>query len=238
MGRLGVNVDHVATLREARGTLYPNPLEAAIIAQSSGADQLTVHLREDRRHIQDEDVLNIKDFLKIPLNLECAATDEMLKFASELRPSMVTIVPEKREEKTTEGGLDLKKDFDRISLAVKALLPLGIPVSLFIEPSSEAIDLSLKSGAPMVELHTGKYSTLRDKTIIQSEIQRIDDAVQYAHSNKLTVHVGHGLNYQNVSPIAKIKNIQDFNIGHSIISCALFLGLEKAVTDMKKLLSQ
>lgn len=238
MARLGVNVDHVATLREARGTLYPNPLEAGFIAQSSGADQITVHLREDRRHIQDEDVLNLKDFLKIPLNLECAATDEMLKFASELRPHMVTLVPEKREEKTTEGGLDLNKDFDRISLAVKSLLPLGIPVSLFIEPSHDAINLSLKAGAPMVELHTGKYANLRDKEHISSEVQRIDDAVQYAHGQKLTVHVGHGLNYQNVSPIAKIQNIQDFNIGHSIISYAIFMGLEKAVTDMKKLLAQ
>ena len=238
MARLGVNVDHVATLREARGTLYPNPLEAGFIAQSSGADQITVHLREDRRHIQDEDVLNLKDFLKIPLNLECAATDEMLKFASELRPHMVTLVPEKREEKTTEGGLDLNKDFDRISLAVKSLLPLGIPVSLFIEPSHDAIDLSFKAGAPMVELHTGKYANLKDKEHISSEVQRIDDAVQYAHGQKLTVHVGHGLNYQNVSPIAKIQNIQDFNIGHSIISYAIFMGLEKAVTDMKKILAQ
>lgn len=237
MATLGVNIDHIATLRQQRGTRYPDPVDAAVLVQLAGADQLTVHLREDRRHICDRDVRLLRAMLQIPLNLEMANTPEMLQFALEVRPQMVTLVPEKREEKTTEGGLNLKVYFDSIRATTMSLQEQGIPVSLFIEPSVDDVTLSFQSGAKMVELHTGKYSKLEFPEAIENEFARIVKAAAHAHDLGLIVHAGHGLNYQNTTRIARIPHMCDLNIGHSIISRAALVGLENAVREMKRVIS-
>lgn len=236
MATLGVNIDHVATLRQQRGTKYPDPVEAAFIVQSAGADQLTVHLREDRRHIQERDIKLLKEILQIPLNLEIGNTHEMIDFACFIKPFMVTLVPEKREEKTTEGGLNLEEYFDQLEESINLLQMNSIPVSLFIEPSLQDISLTKKLGAKMIELHTGKYAD-SEGLEAQKEFEKIVIATEFALENNIQVHAGHGLNYQNAHKIAKIKGISDLNIGHSIVSYALFVGLEKAVREMKKLIS-
>ncbi|WGL59694.1 pyridoxine 5'-phosphate synthase [Pigmentibacter sp. JX0631] len=236
MATLGVNIDHVATLRQQRGTKYPDPVEAAFIVQNAGADQLTVHLREDRRHIQERDIKLLKEILQIPLNLEIGNTHEMIDFACFIKPFMVTLVPEKREEKTTEGGLNLEEYFDQLKESINLLQMNSIPVSLFIEPSLKDITLTKNLGAKMIELHTGKYAD-SEGLEAQREYEKIVAATEFALENKIQVHAGHGLNYQNAQKIAKIKGISDLNIGHSIVSYALFVGLEKAVREMKKLIS-
>ena len=236
MATLGVNIDHVATLRQQRGTIYPDPVEAAFIVQNAGADQLTVHLREDRRHIQERDIKLLKEILQIPLNLEIGNTHEMIDFACCIKPFMVTLVPEKREEKTTEGGLNLEEYFDQLKESINLLQKNEIPVSLFIEPNLRDITLAKNLGVEMIEIHTGKYadSEGREK---QKEFEKIVTATKFALDNKIQVHAGHGLNYQNAHKIAQINGISDLNIGHSIIAYALFVGLEKAVREMKKLIS-
>lgn len=236
MATLGVNIDHVATLRQQRGTRYPDPIEAAVLVQLAGADQLTVHLREDRRHICDRDVRLLRAILQIPLNLEIANTLEMRKIALEVRPHMVTLVPEKREEKTTEGGLHLSAYFDSIRETTALLQEQGMPVSLFIEPNVDDVTLAFQTGARMIELHTGKYSEMELPKDVEQEFVRIEKSTAHAHSLGLIVHAGHGLNYQNTARIARIPHMCDLNIGHSIISRAVLTGLESAVREMKRLI--
>lgn len=236
MATLGVNIDHVATLRQQRGTKYPDPIDAAILVQMAGADQITVHLREDRRHIQDRDVRLLKEIIQIPLNLEMGNTKEMIDFALSIRPNMITLVPEKREERTTEGGLNLAQYFDSLNKTTKILQENGIPVSLFVEPNLEDMELSKKIGAKMVELHTGHYSELEGE-LADKEFDKICKATICAQNYGLIVHAGHGLNYNNARRIAKINGMQDLNIGHSIISYALLVGLERAVQKMKEIVS-
>lgn len=237
MATLGVNIDHVATLRAQRGTKYPDPVDAAVLAQFAGADQITVHLREDRRHIVDRDVKILKEILQIPLNLEMANTKEMLNFALSIKPHMVTLVPEKREEKTTEGGLNVKKFYESLQSTVHVLQENKIPVSLFIEPNLQDIDLSAKMTAQMVEIHTGKYAELSEVNLCEEEFQKIVEAAQHAHNHNLMVHAGHGLHYRNARRIAQIPHMRDLNIGHSIISHAVLVGLERAVREMKHVIS-
>ncbi|MFZ9520299.1 MAG: pyridoxine 5'-phosphate synthase [Silvanigrellaceae bacterium] len=235
MANLGVNIDHVATIRQARGTQYPDPVEAAVLAQLGGADQITVHLREDRRHIVDRDVRLLRSVLQVPLNLEMACTAEMLRIALEVKPEMVTLVPEKREERTTEGGLDVVGNMKALTDTVRTLQEAGIPCSLFIEPDSQAIEATLKTGAQMVEFHTGKYSEVVGSEQAR-ELVRISEATELAHRRGLAPHAGHGLNFRNVVPIAKIPFMQDLNIGHSIVARAVLVGLERAVREMKELI--
>ncbi|XID76026.1 pyridoxine 5'-phosphate synthase [Alkanindiges sp. WGS2144] len=229
---LGVNIDHVATLRQARGTIYPDPIAAALLCEEAGADGITLHLREDRRHIQDIDVINMRPQLKTRMNLEIAVTDFMLDFACQVKPQHVCLVPEKREELTTEGGLDVAGQIKKIKLATQKLTAAGCEVSLFIDPDPVQIDAAIECGAPTIELHTGAYAEATG-TELAYELQRIVDAVQYA-APKLIVNAGHGLNLQNVAPIAALKNIHELNIGHAIISDSIFVGLRQAVQDMKR----
>jgi len=233
---LGVNVDHVATLRQARLTRYPDPLMAVFLAEKGGADSITVHLREDRRHIQDRDVEIIHANLLSKLNLEMAVTDKMLHFAEKIKPTYCCFVPEKREELTTEGGLDVLNDEARIRDAVLRLGESEIKVSLFIDPDIQQIEAALRTKAPLIEIHTGCFAdatTVKDR---EYELQRIIKAAQFADQAGLTVNAGHGLNYQNVEAIARIPEIHELNIGHGIISEAIFRGLEQAVRDMKNLM--
>ena len=234
---LGVNIDHVATLRQARGTNYPRPVDAALLAEDAGADSITVHLREDRRHIQEADLIAIKNAMKTHMNLEMALTEEMLEIAATIEPSDICIVPEKRQELTTEGGLDVESQLDKITSACMRLANLNIRVSLFIDPEKNQIDAALASGAPIIELHTGAYAntTGRDQMV---ELNRIVDAVSYAHKYGLTINAGHGLHYQNVQPIAQIKDINELNIGHSIIARSIFDGISTAVAEMKRLTNE
>ena len=234
MATLGVNIDHVATLRAQRGTKYPDPIDAAVLAQFAGADQITVHLREDRRHIIDRDVKILKEVLQIPLNLEIANTKEMIQFALTLKPNMVTLVPEKREEKTTEGGLNLTQCYDALKNSVEILQKNGIPVSLFIEPNTEDINLAGKMSAQMIEIHTGKFALL-EADECEEEYKKIVHATEFAHNKKIIVHSGHGLNYQNARKISQIPHMHDLNIGHSIISHAVLVGLERAIREMKQI---
>ncbi len=236
MATLGVNIDHVATLRQQRGTKYPDPIDAAVLVQIAGADQITVHLREDRRHIQDRDVKVLKEMLQIPLNLEIGNTEEMIDFALSIRPNMVTLVPEKREERTTEGGLNLIQGYEALEKSTKILQKNGIPVSLFVEPKFEDIELSMKISAKMVELHTGRYADL-EGDLADKEFDQICKATLLAQKFGLIVHTGHGLNYKNAKRIAKIQGMGDLNIGHSIISYAVLVGLERAVQEMKEIVS-
>lgn len=233
---LGVNIDHVATLRQARNGTYPNPVECAMIAEIAGADYITLHLREDRRHIQDDDVLIMRRALKTRMNLEMAVTDEMLGIALQVRPHDTCLVPERRAELTTEGGLDVAANVERIATAVKTLSAAGIRVSLFIDPDRHQIDAAHKTGAPLVELHTGAYAGATDHGVRAAELDRIRIAARHAHDRGLHVNAGHGLNYQNVQPVAAIAHIRELNIGHAIIAQALVVGLAAAVRDMKALI--
>jgi pyridoxine 5-phosphate synthase len=231
--KLGVNIDHVATLRQARGTEYPSPLEAAHLAIQAGADQITIHLREDRRHIQDNDVVQLKETCTVPLNLEMAATDEMIAIASQLKPDRVTLVPEKRRELTTEGGLDLGKKTRRLNKAVSDLQEQGIPVSLFIDPEQEQIRMAQDMKARAIELQTGTYAEARDPLKQAEERERLLIAARYGSGHGLFIAAGHGLHLDNIAEIATIQEIREFNIGHSIIARALIVGLAAAVREMK-----
>ncbi len=234
---LGVNIDHVATLRQARGTRYPDPVQAAILAEEAGADGITIHPREDRRHIQDRDVLLLKDVLQTRMNLEMAVTDEMLAFAEKVRPECVCLVPEKREELTTEGGLDVVGQEDRVAAACERLARIGAEVSLFIDPDPAQIDAAVRCGAPVVELHTGEYAEARGEAQ-EAAFRTLVTAVSYAARKGLVVNAGHGLNYQNTERVAAIDGIHELNIGHAIIGRAVFTGLKEAVRDMKSILDQ
>jgi pyridoxine 5-phosphate synthase len=233
---LGVNIDHVATIRQARGASYPSVLDAARIAEDAGADAITIHLREDRRHIQDEEVVALCKQVKARINLEIAVTDEMLAIAESNHPSDVCMVPEKREELTTEGGLDVLTHLDSVKYACKYLAAAGIRVSLFIDPDIAQLNAAKACGAPVVELHTGSYADAA-KDQVETEYQRVITAAEYGDSIGLQVNAGHGLHYQNVSPIVRIPQLVELNIGHSIVAQALFVGLEKAIIDMRLLMN-
>jgi pyridoxine 5-phosphate synthase len=232
---LGVNIDHVATLRQARGTPYPRPVEAAVIVEQAGADSITVHLREDRRHIQDHDLIEIQEVMRTHMNLEMAVTEEMLGIACRLKPSDVCLVPEKRQELTTEGGLDVSSQVDRVRDACTRLAEAGIRVSLFIDPDHAQLDAAVEAGAPVVEIHTGSYAEVEGDEQ-RTELERVVAAVQHASNIGLVVNAGHGLHYGNVADIAKINEIVELNIGHAIISRAVFDGLARAVSKMKELM--
>ena len=235
---LGVNIDHVATLRQARGTRYPDPIQAAIAAESAGADSITLHLREDRRHIQERDVRMLRDILQTRMNLEMAVTDEMLEIAEQLRPEDCCLVPERREELTTEGGLDVAGQLPRIREACSQLAAAGIRVSLFIDADPGQIDAAAASGAPCIEIHTGHFADAAPGLAQTGELARIVEAVRLGEQAGLTVHAGHGLHYHNVQMIAAISGIRELNIGHAIMARALFTGLESAVTEMKRLMRE
>ena len=233
---LGVNIDHVATLRQARLTSYPDPVEAALIAEKAGADSITLHLREDKRHIQDKDVQTLKRVMTTAMNLEMAITDEMVLFAEKLQPEFCCLVPEKREELTTEGGLDVQGNPAGIKAACKRLHDAGIRVSLFIDADIPQIDAAADSGARVIEIHTGHYADAVNASDIKNELDKIINAVKYANSLGLQVNAGHGLNYDNVRTVAAINEIIELNIGHSIISRAIFSGIHEAVREMKQLM--
>jgi len=235
---LGVNVDHVATLRQARGTSYPDPVAAALVAQEYGADSITVHLREDRRHIQDRDVFSLLQKLRVRLNLEMAITDEMLDVACAALPSDCCLVPEKRHELTTEGGLDVVGQLKSVTSAVAKLAQAGIRVSLFIDPDRDQVDAAAAAGARVIELHTGVYADTPPSADQQRELKRIRTAAEYAKRIGITVNAGHGLNYQNVKHVAAIKEIVELNIGHSIVAQAVFDGIGPAVAEMKRLMTE
>ena len=230
---LGVNIDHVATLRQARGTLYPEPVQAALIAEQAGADGITAHLREDRRHMQDRDMFQLKEMIHTRLNFEMAVTDEMLNIASQVQPFACCLVPEKREELTTEGGLDVASSPDKMLCACSQLAESGIEVSLFIDPEEKQIDAAISAGAPVIELHTGRYADATNMLQRTKELERIQHAASYAHHAGLQVNAGHGLNLYNVEDISRIPEIVELNIGHAIVAQAVFSGLEIAVRDMK-----
>jgi pyridoxine 5-phosphate synthase len=236
--KLGVNIDHVASLRQARGTSYPDPVQAAAIAEQAGADIITLHLREDRRHIQDADVAIMRQTIQTRMNLEMAVTDEMLEIACQTLPDEVCLVPEKREELTTEGGLDVAGNYDRVASGVKRLNAAGILVSLFVDPDLSQLDASVRAGAPVVELHTGRYADAINDGEREAEYQNICTAVEHGRAVGLKVNAGHGLHYHNVQRIAAIPGVSDLNIGHAIIARAVFTGLSDAVSEMKKLMLQ
>jgi len=233
---LGVNIDHVATLRQARLTRYPDPVEAVYASENGGADGITLHLREDRRHIQERDIELIQQILLTRLNLEMAVTDAMIKYAEKIRPEHCCFVPEKRAELTTEGGLNVVGDESHIREACQHLAGLGIEVSLFIDPDPAQIEASVRCGAPTIEIHTGSYAAVKTIKERKFEMQRIMEAVKIAENAGLIVNAGHGLNYQNVQEIARIPQINELNIGHGIIARAIFMGLENAVREMKRLM--
>ncbi len=233
---LGINVDHIATLRQARGTNYPDPVYAASVAEHAGADGITVHLREDRRHIQDRDIQVLKQTLHTRMNFEMAVTDEMVSIACDVKPAFCCLVPEKREELTTEGGLDVISQLTKVTDAVKKLTAVGIEVSLFIDADKAQIDAALASKAPYIEIHTGHYADAESEVIQKAELVRLIEGIKYAHNLGLKVNAGHGLNYFNVKPIAAIEEIIELNIGHAIIARAVIDGLDKAVRDMKMLM--
>jgi len=237
--RLGVNIDHVATIRNARGEIYPDPLRAALIAQKSGADSITIHLREDRRHIRDKDLRNIKNKIKIPLNLEIAPTKEMLNIAIRHKPKFVCIVPEKRREITTEGGLNIKKNTKILKRIIEKLKENKIKVSLFIEPKNFDIMLAKKLGANCVELHTGKFCYLfNNNKKTKSALSNLKKSAYYAKKLDLEVHAGHGLTYKTAYQISRIKNIVEFNIGHFIISESIFIGIKDSIKNFKKIINK
>lgn len=232
---LGVNIDHVATLRQARRGRYPDPLHAALLAEQSGADSITLHLREDRRHIQDRDVVHLREALQTRMNLEMAVTEEMIRIALGVRPQDCCLVPESREEITTEGGLNVAGQLERVAEACKTLGSSGIRVSLFIDPDAAQVEAAKRAGAPVIELHTGAFAGT-DGASQAREFERLRSAAKLAASLGLTVNAGHGLNYHNVEPIAAIPEIVELNIGHAIVARAVFDGLPKAVRDMKDLM--
>jgi pyridoxine 5-phosphate synthase len=233
---LGVNIDHVATLRQARGTIYPEPVQAALVAEQAGADSITAHLREDRRHIQDRDIFLLKDMIHTRLNMEMAVTEEMIGIATQVRPAACCLVPEKREELTTEGGLDVAGNLQRMQWACEQLAGAGVEVSLFIDPDEAQIDAAVKAGAPVVELHTGRYAEAKDAARQAEELARIRQVAHYAHSAGLQVNAGHGLHFYNVEAICAIPELVELNIGHSIIAQAVFSGLAQTVKDLKRIM--
>ncbi|WP_145339834.1 pyridoxine 5'-phosphate synthase [Pantoea sp. PSNIH1] len=235
---LGVNIDHIATVRNARGTYYPDPVQAAFVAEQAGADGITVHLREDRRHITDRDVRILRDTIQTRMNLEMAVTDEMIAIACDIRPHFVCLVPEKRQEVTTEGGLDVAGQQASVSAAVQQLSEAGILVSLFIDADRRQIDAAVASGAPYIEIHTGAYAEAPEGQARDAELMRIREAAHYAASLGLKVNAGHGLTYHNVQPIAALPEMHELNIGHAIIGRALFSGLADAVSEMKQLMRE
>lgn len=235
---LGVNIDHVATLRQARGTRYPEPVQAALVAEQAGADSITAHLREDRRHIQDRDIYLLKDLLHSKLNLEMAVTEAMIDIALQVRPQACCLVPERREELTTEGGLDVRAAPQKMREACLALADAGVEVSLFIDPDAGQIDAAVEAGAPVVELHTGRYADALTPEERQQELQRIQQAAEHAHRAGLQVNAGHGLNMHNVGAICRIHQIVELNIGHSIIAQSVFSGLDRAVRDLKQVMRE
>jgi len=236
MKKLGLNIDHVATLRQARGARYPNLVRAALICEEAGADAITLHLREDRRHIQDADVDVLRGMLQTRMNLECAVTDEMIANALRLKPHDLCLVPERREELTTEGGLDVLRYFDTVKSACDRCADAGIRVSLFIDPDEKQIAAALRTGAPVIELHTGKFADTDSVSAYKHELERIRVAAAHAHALGLQVNAGHGLHYHNVQDIVAIPEIVELNIGHAIIAESLFIGLDAAVRKMKNLL--
>ena len=235
---LGVNIDHIATLRQARGTKYPDPIYAALLAEQSGADGITAHLREDRRHIQDKDIFLLQELLQTRLNLEMAVTDEMLDIAEKVKPAACCLVPEKRQELTTEGGLDVAASPDKMKKACQRLADSGIEVSLFIDPDFQQIDAAVSLGVPVVELHTGCYADATNKQSQEQQLLRIVQAAEYAFNAGLQVNAGHGLHFKNVGAICKIPQIIELNIGHSIIANAVFVGLEQTVRELKAVMLQ
>ncbi|KPK68250.1 MAG: pyridoxine 5'-phosphate synthase [Acidithiobacillales bacterium SM23_46] len=237
MIRLGVNIDHVATLRQARGTRYPDPVRAAIEAEQAGADSVTLHLREDRRHIQDRDVEIIRQVIQTRMNLEMAVTDEMIGIARNYRPHDCCLVPERRAELTTEGGLDVMGQLGRVAEACAQLADAGIRVSLFIDADLDQVEAAAKAGAPAIEIHTGRYADA-DGQAQNVELARIEQAVQAGLDLRLQVNAGHGLNYHNVQPVAAIPGLSDLNIGHAIVARAVFSGLGPAVREMKRLMTE
>lgn len=235
MAKLGVNIDHIATIRQARGGVEPDPVTAAAIAELAGADGITIHLREDRRHIQDRDLGLLRQTVKTRLNLEMAASAEMLAIAGQVKPEMCTLVPEKRQELTTEGGLDVRLNLQHVADAVEKLQDCGITVSLFIDPDPDQVKAASKAGADYVEIHTGAFADARGFKKQESELIKIENAVKLAAKLGLGVNAGHGLNYANIRMVAALGGIEEFNIGHSIISRAVLVGLERAVRDMAEL---
>ncbi|WP_137718808.1 pyridoxine 5'-phosphate synthase [Methylobacillus flagellatus] len=235
MIKLGVNIDHVATLRNARGTQYPSVVQAALRAEEAGADSITIHLREDRRHIRDEDVYALRPLLQTKMNLEMAVTEEMIGIALKVQPQDVCLVPERREERTTEGGLDVLGNFERVAEACDRLGEAGIRVSLFIAPDIAQIDAAIRAGAPVIELHTGKFADTTG-SVQRHELARIVAASLHAQQQGLIVNAGHGLNIHNVHDIAAIPDIEELNIGHAIVAHALFVGWEYAIREMKQLM--
>lgn len=238
MIELGVNIDHVATLRNARGTFYPDPLQAALMAEEAGADCITLHMREDRRHIKDNDVERIRPRLITRMNLEAAVTSEMIDFACHIKPQDVCLVPEKREEVTTEGGLDVVQYFTQVQQAVQQLHGEGIRVSLFIDADAAQIQAAAESGAEVIEIHTGRYAELVDERAQEIELLRIREGVLVGKRHGLKVNAGHGLHYTNVQKIAAIQDISELNIGHAIVAQAVFVGWQKAVSEMKAIMVQ
>ena len=234
---LGVNIDHVATIRQARRTIEPDPVAAAILAELAGADGITVHLREDRRHIQDRDVRLLRETVRTHLNLEMAPTEEMVAIALEIKPDYVTLVPEKREEVTTEGGIDIAANFDRFSEVVKKLQDADIPVSWFIDADAVQIEAAAKTGAKFIELHTGQYAEAKGEASKQQELTILTQGAEQAIAAGLRVNAGHGLTYTNVYPVACIPGMEELNIGHTIISRAVLVGMERAVREMKLAMS-
>ena len=235
---LGVNIDHVATLRQVRLTDYPEPAQAAILAEQAGADSITVHLREDRRHIQEHDIYTLRDTISIPMNLEMAIAEPMLQFAEKIQPEFCCLVPENREELTTEGGLDVVSQIAKVGEACVRLQTAGIRVSLFIDPDEKQIAAAYNASTQVIELHTGTYADADDAEMVRTELQKITQGVSQAKALGLQVNAGHGLNYHNVVSIAEITGIKELNIGHSIVAQALFIGFGEAVSSMKKLINQ
>ena len=233
---LGVNIDHVATLRNARGTSYPDPVLAAGLAEQAGADGITIHLREDRRHITDRDVEILRQTLQTPMNLEMAVTEEMVAIACRIKPHFVCLVPEKRTEVTTEGGLDVAGQLAKVQAAISRLAEVGTQVSLFIDADHAQIEAAVAVGAPYIEIHTGRYADATSTAEQLEELARIQEAARYAHGLGLRVNAGHGLHYHNVKPIAAIPEMEELNIGHAIIGRAVFEGLPAAVAEMKRLM--
>ena len=236
MIQLGVNIDHIVTIRQARGTRYPSPVQAALVAEMAGADAITLHLREDRRHIQDHDVDTLSQVLTTRMNLEMAVTDEMLGIACRVKPQDVCLVPERREELTTEGGLDVAGQLDKVKRACDVLADAGIRVSLFIDADERQLDAAHACGAPVIEIHTGRFADAKNHDDETNELQRIIRAVEYGNALGLQLNAGHGLHYHNVQAIAAIPGVAELNIGHAIVAQALFVGWEAAVRDMKRLM--
>ena len=238
MIKLGVNIDHIATLRQARKGNFPDPVYAAVICELAGCDSIVCHLREDRRHIQERDLKVLKEVVKTKLNLEMALSDEIIKIALDVKPDQVTLVPERREELTTEGGLDVSGNFEKIKRATENFKNAGIKVSLFIEPDFNQIEKSKETGADFIEIHTGRYADAKTEEEIYHQLDRIIKGTEFAMSTGLRVNAGHGLDYKNVIPICKIKGIEELNIGYSIICMSVFTGLENAVKEMIKIIRE